>query len=108
DLRAELDALADADDPLAALTALARRAGDEQEPTSALATPDISVAPEPDDPGFSLDLTDDDPLAAEAEPAPGASQADTEAGQPDWQGLEEELNAAFDSDTLSAIDAASD
>ncbi len=126
-LQAELDALADSDDPLAALSALV---GDQTSP--GVASPADMIL---DDPTDGVGDADDDEVSAAMDaleasfdagdtdlefeidqPVPLASQAekiDSEVVAPDeddsdWSSLEAELSAAFDSSTLGAIDAASD
>ncbi|MGB8635019.1 MAG: chemotaxis protein CheB [Rhodanobacteraceae bacterium] len=123
DLQAELDALAEADDPLAALSALA---GEEDESVASETSGentgsgeieqarngDISDASVPssaeiDLPGeLSLDLADKDDDTEGESTAQTAAASDEQSE--DWSTLEAELNAAFDSETLGAIDQASD
>lgn len=124
-LLAELDALADADDPLAALSALV---GDQAPPAENLPA-DLSldlatdhagghdgdeIAAAEQAPTLSLDVGDSDaePVDDELEAvAPDLTNSDHKAvadeGNSDWSSLEAELNAAFDSSALGAIDEVS-
>ena len=128
DLQAELDALAEADDPLAALSALA---GEQDEPPAHDEAPgnidsaaaeeaakadagDLAqTAPAEDEVSADLDLGVDldvgDMNDAERGDASGAAKSDAASDDDteQWDALEAELSAAFDSETLGAIDQAS-
>ncbi|MGA7296746.1 MAG: chemotaxis protein CheB [Rhodanobacteraceae bacterium] len=123
DLQAELDALAEADDPIAALSALASEEDEsvaseasgentgsgEIEQTRDGDNSDASMPPsaEFDLPGeLSLGLADMDDDDTEGESTAQTAAASDEQSE-DWDSLEAELNAAFDSETLGAIDHAS-
>lgn len=119
DLEAELDALAESDDPLAALSELARQDTaehgplDEAEAVEAVSI-DLSDAEVDDDEDTlqALDaLAENEAAAIDAdkdEPIDSvpASRPDSSDDEQDWDALEAELNAAFDSETLGAIEQA--
>lgn len=112
ELAAQLDALADAEDPLAALSALA---GDGETEAAAGAEDvdplDVASSDDLPEPGImAADAFPDGEPGSQPEPAENtempAGPDDDDSEDPDWAALEAELNAAFDSDTMGAIDAA--
>lgn len=119
ELQAQLDALADAEDPLAALSALAGESSEDEQDGGVAELADSQdmdlVAEDLDELDFSIgeSVPDQDPEdeladALEQQPsagpdAPASSDLDEDGN---WDALEAELSAAFDSDTLGAIDQA--